>query len=240
MKNKIITLLTIFICFATQLNAQEKSYSIDLLTGKQNITTKNKNYNLLNEVSLAYSKMQKDALKEGITIQIVSSFRNFERQHYIFKRKYNAYKKKGLSETQILYKITEYSTIPGTSRHHWGTDFDIVQKVTNMPKSLLNENNFNNQGLFCEMKEWMDLNANKYGFYLVYTNDDNRTGFKYEPWHYSYAPISKKILSQFLLENKKNKIFPVIKNAGVPLNADYYNNYIESHIKGINPLLLSF
>lgn len=237
MKNKIITLLTIFIYCTTLLNAQEKPYSIDLLTGKKNII--NKNYNLLNEVSLAYHKMQKDALKEGITIHIVSSFRNFERQHYIFKRKYNSYKKKGLSETQILNKIIEYSTIPGTSRHHWGTDFDIVQKVNTMPKNLLTENNFNNQGPFCEMKEWLDRNANRYGFYLVYTNNENRTGFKYEPWHYSYAPISKKILAQFLLENQKNKIFPVIKNAGVPVNHNFYTNYIETHVKGINPILLA-
>lgn len=238
MKKNIFLLISLFISSFFLINAQTHCYPTNLLVGKKNISSINPNYNLLNEVALAYSKMQKDALQQGISIQIVSSFRNFNRQHYIFTKKYTKYKNRGLSETQILKKITQYSTIPGTSRHHWGTDLDIVQKVSIMPKNLLVESNYNNQGSFCEMKQWMDRNAHKYGFYLVYTNNENRTGFKYEPWHYSYAPISKKILTQFLLENKNNTIFPIIKNAGVPVDADFYNNYIETHIKGINPILL--
>ena len=33
---------------------------------------------------------------------------------------------------------------------------------------------------------------------MPYNRDVNRSGFKYEPWHYSYAPISVAMLRQFL------------------------------------------
>ena len=229
-----------FICFCSQIIAQDFIFPVNFIVGKQNNISLTSQHNLIPAVEDAFNKMQSDALKEGISIQIVSAYRNFKRQQYIFLKKYNKYKQKGLSEKQTLAKITEYSTIPGTSRHHWGTDIDIVQQLTKMPRNLLVEKNYSNEGDFCPMKQWMDQNAYKYGFYLVYTENKNRTGFKHEPWHYSYAPISKKILQQFITENNKGNIFPIIKQAGINIEIPFYSNYIQTHVKGINPLLLEF
>lgn len=239
MKKRLCVFIILISCLLST-KAQETSFTTEALIGKKRVPNSDKNTHLLPEVIEAFKKMQSDALKQGITIQIVSGYRNFKRQQYIFQKKYTMYKKRGFSKNQILNKIIEYSTIPGTSRHHWGTDFDIIQKVPKMPRNLLVHNNYDNDGPFCEMKQWMDNNAYKYGFYLVYTNNINRTGFKYEPWHYSYAPIAKKLLKKFLEENTKNNILPIIKEAGVTINNDFYSKYIQTHIKGINPLLLHF
>lgn len=234
------SLLFVGITFCTAfLFAQEGKISIDFLTGKKNEKVKQNTLSLLPEVATAFSKMQQAAQKDGIHIKIVSSFRSFERQQYIFNKKYQKYRQQGLDSVNILKKITEYSTIPGTSRHHWGTDFDIIQKVKNTPKNLLLPENYENEGAFCEMKEWMDKHANAYGFYLVYTDTTHRTGFKYEPWHYSYAPISKNLLAEFLNKHQQNEIYTTIKKASIPVTYQFFNDYIETHIKGIHPELLS-
>ena len=31
-----------------------------------------------------------------------------------------------MDDEAAIDKIIEYSTLPGTSRHHWGTDIDII------------------------------------------------------------------------------------------------------------------
>ncbi|WP_338039031.1 D-alanyl-D-alanine carboxypeptidase family protein [Maribacter litopenaei] len=43
----------------------------------------------------------------------------------------------------------------------------------------------------------MDENSETYGYHLVYTDDPKRRGFKYEPWHYSYAPLSIPMLEAY-------------------------------------------
>ena len=92
--------------------------------------------------------------------------------------------------------------------------------------------------LFRSLKEWLDKNANKYGFYLVYTSNANRKGFKYEPWHYSYAPISKQMLKEY----KKLPIKTILLEEKLT-GAEYFTDevitaYISNNILDINPDLL--
>ena len=54
-------------------------------------------------------------------------------------------------------------------------------------------------GIFTKLKRWMDVNSERFGFYLTYVNDKNRKGFEYEPWHYSYKPVSVELLNIFIL-----------------------------------------
>ena len=98
---------------------------------------------------------------------------------------------------QVISKIIEYSTIPGTSRHHWGTDLDIIDANSTYKGDVLVPSKFHGTGPFCKLKEWMDNNAANFGFKLVYTDTPTREGFKYEPWHYSFAEISKPMLSEY-------------------------------------------
>ncbi|GIV37580.1 MAG: hypothetical protein KatS3mg032_1959 [Cyclobacteriaceae bacterium] len=72
----------------------------------------------------AFLKMARAAEKDGIQLVILSATRNFETQKAIWERKW-------MNEAAITNpidraeKILQYSSMPGTSRHHWGTDVDL-------------------------------------------------------------------------------------------------------------------
>ena len=150
--------------------------------------------------------MQNEANKNNISFKVISGTRNFTHQKRIWNYKWNE-KYKNIPVEKRVLKILEFSAMPSTSRHHWGTDIDIYQTNVKQPRALLLESNFHNNGAFCKLKEWMDIHAKDYGFYLVYTNLPNRKGFKYEPWHYSYKPLS----FQYLKAYKKLDIAKVLK-----------------------------
>ena len=84
----------------------------------------------------------------------------------------------------------------------------------------------------------MQENASKFGFYLPYTNDKKRKGFSFEPWHYSYAPVSIQMLKAFL----KLDLISFLKASEVlgkeVLDIDFISIYIKENIRGINPVLL--
>ena len=172
-------------------------FSRDELIGKGNPKLYGKDINLVKDAHDAFLNMKAAAVKENIHIKIVSSYRNFNRQKAIWERKYKKFTNQGLSPIAAIKKIIEYSTIPGTSRHHWGTDIDIIDANATYSGDVLVPKKFHGNGSFCKLKEWLDKNAKTFGFYLVYTDNANRKGFKYEPWHYSYAPLSKPMLEAY-------------------------------------------
>ena len=135
-------------------------------------------------------------------IKMVSSHRDFYRQQSIWERKYIQYTEvDGMAPISAMEKIIEYSTIPGTSRHHWGTDIDIIDGNAKATGDVLVPEKFEGEGPFAPFKKWLDANSEKFNFYLVYTDYYFRKGFKYEPWHYSYAPLSIPMLQQFRKSN---------------------------------------
>lgn len=190
------------------------------------------------DAKVSFQKMKKEAAKEGIKIEVVSAYRSFQRQKEIFERKYKKYTSQGLSSIETINKIIEYSTIPGTSRHHWGTDIDIIDSNAPRPKSVLLEENFYGDGPFCKLKEWLDKHSESFGFFEVYTNNPNRKGFKYEPWHFSYAPVSKSMLQEY----KKLNLRTILQEDHI-LGSDYFSEefiqkYRTENILDINPELL--
>jgi LAS superfamily LD-carboxypeptidase LdcB len=216
----------------------QQIFTTDELTGKANIQLYGKNINLRQEAYDAFLDMQNAAKKEGVHIKIVSSYRSYARQKAIWERKYNSFTQDGLSPQKAIEKIIEYSTIPGTSRHHWGTDIDITDGYVKTTGDLLVPEKFEEGAHFFKLKEWMDSYADIYGFHLVYTNHPKRKGFKYEPWHYSYAPLSKPMLTQYrdlnIMKLLKNEDFAGSKH----FSTGFINTYIRENILDINPYLL--
>ncbi|AOW19886.1 M15 family metallopeptidase [Urechidicola croceus] len=213
----------------------ETEYSKYDLIGKGNIELQGENYKLQKEVSDAFLLLKAEALKSGFNIQVVSSYRSFEHQKRIWTRKYKKFTSQGMTPQKAINKIIEYSTIPGTSRHHWGTDIDIIDGNIKTSGDVLNPKHFKEGGLYHKFKIWLDENADRFGFCLVYTDIENRKGFKYEPWHYSYESISKEMLKQYL----KIDIQQLLKEEKL-LGSDYFNDvfiekYIRENILDINP-----
>jgi len=83
----------------------------------------------------------------------------------------------------------------------------------------------------------MNENAHKYGFYLAYTNNKFRKGYKYESWHYSYRKLSKPLLNEYL----KLDIIKILKKENIAGNKvftkQFIKKYIDEHVLGINDYL---
>lgn len=210
-----------------------------LLMGKGKPDFLGSDFKLEQNTFNAFIKMKAAAAKVGINIEVVSAYRSYERQLQIWTRKYKQFTQAGLSPIQAIEKIIEYSTVPGTSRHHWGTDIDLIDGNAPRPDSVLEARHFHGKGPFCKFKEWMNLHANSYGFYEVYTDHPNRKGFKYEPWHFSYKPTSLPYLQAY----KKLDVKKELQREAF-IGTDYFTEsfverYIQENIMDINPELKS-
>lgn len=141
---------------------------------------------LQKETFKAFLKMYRAACEDGIELRIISGARNFEHQKAIWEKKWSNLE--GLDPVSRAEKILEFSSMPATSRHHWGTDIDL--------NSL--ENRYFEEGNGKEQYHWLVKHANKYGFYQVYTSKQSgRTGYAEEKWHWSYLPIAGVYLDQY-------------------------------------------
>ena len=183
---------------------------------------------LLPEAFIKFKQMQNDAKKEGVEIEIVSGYRSYEKQKSIWNNKYNKNFERRIFGIKNINRIIQYSTLPGTSRHHWGTDIDIIDKRFIPKGDLLIEKNYNENGIYSELFSWMKKNSNKYGFYLVYDDSPERKGFKFEPWHYSYKPLSVTFLQRFI---DRNLLFKITQDSSL-LGREFINNsFLESYLK---------
>jgi len=150
---------------------------------------------LRKETFEAFQKMSEAAKKDGVNLLIISATRNFDSQKTIWDNKWNGkIKVEGKNLTTIsdlknrAKLILLYSSMPGTSRHHWGTDFDL--------NSL--DNNYFSSGDGLKIYQWLTTHASEYGFCQPYSSKANgRTGYEEEKWHWSYLPLSKLFLEEY-------------------------------------------
>jgi zinc D-Ala-D-Ala carboxypeptidase len=143
----------------------------------------------------AFVRMREAAEKDGVSLVIISATRNFDSQKRIWENKWegrtlvegkNLTTVKNLNERARL--ILLYSSMPSTSRHHWGTDMDL--------NSL--ENSFFESGEGLRIYQWLSKHAHEYGFCQPYTSKTTgRTGYEEEKWHWSYLPLSGVFLEQY-------------------------------------------
>jgi len=221
---------------AFQTHPNQISY--EELIGKGNPDLYGEGVKLRKEAHDAFVRLKTEALKSDIRIHVVSSYRDYNHQNRIWERKYNRNINTGLTPEESINKIIEYSTIPGTSRHHWATDIDIIDANVMQPSSVLQARHFEDNGCYRKLKLWMDNHANAFGFYLAYTNKTNRQGFKYEPWHYSYKPLSSLYLSQYKNLNIKDIIANENLLGNIFFSEKFISNYLNNNILDINPELL--
>lgn len=145
--------------------------------------------------------MKSHAALDGIDIEIVSAFRDFGAQQHIWDRKYrgesplydaigNVRDRTALSEPELVEAIACWSAVPGGSRHHWGTEIDVIDYATVPDGYRLRMLPYEAapDGIFGRLHEWLDANMARFGFFRPYRTD--RGGVLPEPWHLSYAPVS--------------------------------------------------
>ena len=127
LKHYIINLILFFFITSIIFSQNDVTKGNLFLLGKENLKETLKS-GLLHEAYLKFKQMQNDAKKESIEIEIVSGYRSYEKQKDIWNNKYNKNFENGILGIKNINRIIQYSTLPGTSRHHWGTDIDIIDK----------------------------------------------------------------------------------------------------------------
>jgi D-alanyl-D-alanine carboxypeptidase len=178
----------------------------------------------------AFVRMAEAAAANGYQLKVVSAFRSFDDQKQIWDDKWTG---KTLVERGKLpktvpdpkaraIKILEFSSMPGTSRHHWGTDFDL---------NSLNNSYFNTRD-GKRFYDWLTLHAFEYGFCQVYSakGADRPTGYEEEKWHWSYMPVASWYLKQYPVDVGYERLTG-FQGAEAAKDIDVIKNYVQ----GINP-----
>jgi zinc D-Ala-D-Ala carboxypeptidase len=168
----------------------EPSEHADFVQIAKEFTDKSSAY-LRKETYKAFLEMEKAAQKEGIKLKILSATRNFNRQKKIWEDKWTGIQKveDGTNVAKSIKdpvararKILLFSSMPGSSRHHWGTDVDF---------NYLSDDYFTH-GQGKKIYSWLQKNAATYGFCQPYSDKSGgRTGYQEEKWHWTYMPLSK-------------------------------------------------
>jgi LAS superfamily LD-carboxypeptidase LdcB len=163
------------------------------------------------EALAAFLTMRDAARDDGVDIRIVSSFRDFAAQQRIWDAKYlgerplydargNARDHKQLDQDQLIDAIVCWSAVPGGSRHHWGTDIDVVDSAS-IPEGYrvrLLPDEAEPGGVFDRLHRWLAANMGRFGFFRPYRTF--RGGVHPEPWHLSYAPVAARALEALTQE----------------------------------------
>ena len=215
-----------------------KNYDPLILIGKGSPKLVGSSFTILPEVKVALEKMTQAAKNDGIEIKVVSAYRSYDRQKSIWNSKFVRFEKQGFKNLAIIDQIIKYSTIPGTSRHHWGTDIDIIDGSQTNKGDLLVSKNFHGIGPFNKLRKWMESNAEKFGFLKPYNQDPERKGFNYEPWHYSYAEKSIPMLNAYLELDAISLIKDRDLLGADLLDSKFIKTYLNTHILGIDKALL--
>ncbi len=146
-----------------------------------------------------YDAFRREHPKAPFWVQ--SSTRSFADQRYIWDGKWNGtipVMKISLNRTiqdplKRALEILKYSSMPGTSRHHWGTDIDL---------NVL-ENSYYETGEGRALYLWMKENAGRFGFCQPYTAG-RTSGYHEEKWHWSYRPLAGIFLERWNSLHRKN------------------------------------
>jgi LAS superfamily LD-carboxypeptidase LdcB len=170
---------------------------------------------LRKEAFEAFKKMFEAAEKEGVMLKIISSTRNFDRQKEIWESKWTRFAKDAPAAKDRALKILEYSAMPGSSRHHWGTDIDLND---------LNNPAFEKGGKHEKTYQWLVAHAHEFGFCQPYTTGRS-SGYREEKWHWSYTPLSKPFLEQYE-KNIKDQDIKGFKGAETATEIGIVKNYV--------------
>ncbi len=159
----------------------------------------------------AYTKLKESLAKDGFSLRLESAYRNFEKQLSIWNRKASGQLKlldaagipmeRPEDEEQLMYAILTWSALPGASRHHLGTDLDVVDGNACPAGYEVQLTPAECDGMFApfhqRLTELMDAD-NAFGFSRVFV--PGRGKIQPEKWHIAHLPTSRKYLENFSIE----------------------------------------
>ena len=156
--------------------------------------------------------LRRAALADGFDPVPYSSFRDFSRQLTIWNGKFSGARPmvdasglpldvSALTPFERIEAILLWSALPGASRHHWGTDIDLIDSHATPPdyQVQLTPEEFAPGGPYAPLGEWLEANAARFGFFRPFRGV--LSGVQAEPWHFSFAPVA---------ENARRSLSPAV------------------------------
>ncbi len=127
----------------------------------------------------ALQQMFDDCRVAGYRPLVCSAYRTYNDQVYLYNRKVNYFRDQGYSYGDAQVKAGTIVAVPGTSEHHTGLAFDIIDRYHQVLDSTQADT---------ETQKWLMEHCYEYGFILRYPKDTTSiTGIIWEPWHYRYV-----------------------------------------------------
>ncbi|KOO14112.1 peptidase M15 [Vibrio xuii] len=182
-----------------QLTGQTQTHLVETVVGQKAFLVHSK-------VSQDILALKQSATRAGFNLNIASGFRDFERQMMIWNNKMagktaildsdsQPLNADSLTVQQKVMAILRWSALPGGSRHHWGTDFDIfdrdsLPKDTQLQLEPWEYLTGHQQSFYL----WLQENLEQHGFFFPYAQD--KGGVAPEPWHISHRATAEPCLQQ--------------------------------------------
>ena len=187
------------------------------------------------ETYRAFIEMWHAAQADSLNLQIRSATRNHEYQRGIWERKWTGKTllegktdaaKEIVDPIQRSKAILRYSSMPGSSRHHWGTDIDL---------NAFENEYFEPGGKGEHVYNWLTKHAQTYGFCQVYSDkeQEQRTGYEMEKWHWSYMPLARQ-LDRYVLNSITDEDISGFMGSEHSHDVGIVNNYMKGISKTCN------
>ncbi|NLK85429.1 MAG: M15 family metallopeptidase [Aeromonadales bacterium] len=184
----------------------------------------------------ALALLCEDAYEHGFELRVASAYRSFYKQFKIFDDKFKGKRVvldadekpidiSNLSDEEKFNEIRRFSAIPGFSRHHFGTDFDIYA-INLLPEGQslqLTASEYQRGSYFYPLGLYLAQSLQKFGFIRPY---NGKGLIAKEPWHISYQKKAMEFIKAFDI-NEAIEYLSSFKEPWVP----YAIEYAKEHYK---------
>jgi predicted deacylase len=128
---------------------------------------------------------------------------------------------------RAILNVMQTISVPGFSRHHWGTEIDVVSAT---------RSDWEGNGMFIPLIPFLTNEAPKFGFFHPYS--DQRPSsvlphYQNEPWHLSYWPIANVIQQEWITRITGNVLDNLITETAKAIHGPIDVVRIERILRGI-------
>ena len=163
------------------------------------------------EIVADLQALSEAARANGFELRLESAYRSFDKQLSIWNRKARGElpllsvagvpMDRPKDEEELMYAILTWSALPGASRHHLGTDIDVVDGAACPDGYEVQLTPAECEGMFAKFHAFLTerMVADKaFGFSRVFI--PGRGKIRPEGWHIAHLPTSRKRLEHFSLD----------------------------------------
>lgn len=175
------------------------------------------------------------ALASGFSLRIESAYRSFDRQLSIWNRKATGklklldkngvpFRELPRDEETLMRSILFWSALPGTSRHHFGTEIDVVDGASVPPGYQVELTEEECDSLFAKFHAWLSREiegGSSFGFERVFV--PGRGKIQPERWHLSHRPSACELERLF----RPQELRRIYEKSDIELKSAILDNFDE-------------